>query len=237
MKSATKELLEELKPYAIPYAMRRFGNPRRDGGYGLIRKFVEECDCVYSYGLGEVAEQNIFDHQLAKLGKKVYLFDDKAEKPFIEHENIIYEKAFIDSSNAYEIILKNKHEKYKNILLQIDIEGSEYELFNNVDKRYFDHISHICIEFHDLTDPSEDKLETIKYLNKHYYIYHIHANNHDTKFDSEFGILPNILEICYIKKDLLDFKPYLCKMPRPINGIDKACKEESQDFLLTWWCD
>ena len=116
MKSATKELLEELKPYAIPFAMRRFGNPRRDGGYGLIKKFVEECDCVYSYGLGEVAEQNIFDDQLAKLGKKVYLFDDKAEKPFIEHENIIYEKAFIDSSNAYEIILKNKHEKYKNIL-------------------------------------------------------------------------------------------------------------------------
>lgn len=237
MKDEVKTLIENIKPYSIPFSMQRYGNPRRDGGYGLIRKFVEECDCVYSYGLGDVPEQNIFDMQMAELGKKVYLFDEKAEKPFIEHENIIYQKCYIDSSNAYEIIKKNNHEQYKNILLQIDIEGSEYELFNNVDQKYFDHMSHICIEFHDLIKPSPEKIQTILNLNKLYYIYHIHANNHDKEFDKEFGVLPKTLEISYIRKDLIDFKPYLCKIPRPINGIDRPCKEQDKDYLLHWWCD
>jgi hypothetical protein len=32
------KILNELKPYYLPFQMRRFGNPYRDGGYGLYEK-------------------------------------------------------------------------------------------------------------------------------------------------------------------------------------------------------
>ena len=230
-------ILDELRPYAIPFTMRRYGNPNRDGGYGLLKKFTEESLIVYSLGVGVFIENILFDLQMADSGKRVYLYDDNLDELPKNHENFTYKRSYVSSENASKHIEENGHKDETDILGQIDIEGAEYELFSEVDESYFKHFSQLSVEFHDLHEPTVEMLNVFKKLNKYYYIYHIHANNNRMVFDSEKGILPQVLEICFLRKDKLDFNPYFCKIPRPINGIDKPCRIEDPDIFLQWWCD
>ena len=230
------KILNELKPYYLPFQMRRFGNPYRDGGYGLYEKFTIECDDVYSYGIGYVPEQCFFDLQMAQNGKKVFMYDGSIEKPVLDHENFYFQKQFVDSVAAKNHLIENKHENKKNLLAQIDIEGSEYELFLNCGEDWFSHFSQLCVEFHNLEKLEEEHFETFKLLNKYYYIYHLHANNHTDIFD-ESGKLPTCLEISFLRKDMTDIVPFLDKFPRPLNGIDRPCCIEKEDIFLAWWCE
>jgi hypothetical protein len=230
------KILNELKPYYLPFVIKRFGNPNRDGGYGLYEKFSIECDDVYSYGIGYVPEQCFFDLQMAaQFGKKVFMYDGSIEKPVIEHENFIFTKQFVDSTAAKNHLIENKHENKKNLLAQIDIEGSEYEMFLNCGDDWFSHFSQLCVEFHDLEKLKDEHFETFKLLNKYYYIYHIHANNH-TEIMDETKTLPTCLEISFLRKDMTDIVPVLDKTPRPLNFIDRPCCIEKPDIFLGWWC-
>lgn len=231
-----QELLQELKPYSLPYRMVRVGNPIRDGGYGLYEKFTIESDAVYSFGVGQLAEQVEFDRQMAELGKNVYMYDYSVDAPPINHEKFFFHKEFVSSENAYEFLKKNGDLDKYNLLGQFDIEGSEYEMILNVDNDFFNHFSQLSIEFHYLDQVREDQIETFKLLNDKYYLYHIHANNHGKKTDESRSI-PETLEISYLRKDKIkNIIPYLDKNPRPIIGIDKPCCPWEPEFLLDWWC-
>jgi hypothetical protein len=231
-----KEILNELKPYSLPFKMVRVGNPLRDGGYGLYEKFTLESDAVYSFGVGQLPEQVEFDRQMAAIGKKVYMYDYSVDGPPVNHENFFFHKEFVSSQNAYEFLKINGDLDKKNLLGQFDIEGSEYEMILNVDNDFFNHFSQLSIEFHYLDQVREDQLETFKLLNDRYYIYHLHANNHGKKTD-ESGKIPETLEISYLRKDKVEnIAPYLDKNPRPIIGIDKPCCPWEPEFFLEWWC-
>jgi hypothetical protein len=230
------KILNELKPYYFPFSMKRFGNPLRDGGYGLYEKFTLDCDDVYSYGVGYVPEQSYFDLQMATLGKKVFMYDGSVEGPVLNHENFIFKKQFVDSKASINHLIENGHQNKTNLLAQIDIEGCEYELFLNCGEDWFSHFSQLCVEFHDLEKLKEEHLETFKLLNKYYYIYHIHANNH-TDICDDSGVLPTCLEISFLRKDMTQITPLLDKIPRPLNGIDRPCCIEKKDIFLSWWCN
>jgi predicted O-methyltransferase YrrM len=230
-----EKILNELKPYYLPFPINRFGNPNRDGGYGLYEKFTLQCDDVYSYGIGQIPEQCFFDLQMAQLGKKVFMYDSSIENPVIQHENFIFKKEFVNSITAKKHIIENNHQDKTNLLAQIDIEGSEYELFLNCGEDWFSHFSQLCIKFHDLEKLKQEHLDTFRLLNKYYYIYHIHANNHTDIFDPT-GTLPTCLEISFLRKDMTNMIPYLDKFARPLIGIDRPCCIEKPDIFLNWWC-
>jgi hypothetical protein len=231
-----EELLNEIKPYSLPFKMVRVGNPLRDGGYGLYEKFTIESDAVYSFGVGQLPEQVEFDRQMASLGKKVYMYDYSVDGPPIDHENFIFHKEFVSSENAYEFLKINGDLDKNNLLGQFDIEGAEYEMILNVEDDFFNHFSQLCFEFHELSNPTIEKIEAFRKLNDKYYLYHIHANNHTDIFD-ESGQMPYALEISFLRKDLVkNINPYLDKNPRPILGIDRSCCLERPEFYLNWWC-
>jgi hypothetical protein len=231
------ELLEQLKPYSLPYKMVRFGNPLRDGGYGLYEKFTLESDAVYSFGVGELPEQVEFDRQMAVIGKKVYMYDYSVDAPPINHENFFFHKEFVSSQNAYEFLKLNGDLDKKNLLGQFDIEGSEYEMFLNVNSDFFNHFSQLSIEFHKLNLVKKEHIETLKLLNSKFYLYHIHANNHTDVFD-ETKTMPETLELSFLRKDKVEgITPYFDKFPRPIVGIDRPCCPWMPEIFLDWWCN
>ena len=85
-------------------------------------------------------------------------------------------------------------EKINKIIMKIDIEGSEYEVFEEVIKNY-NKIEMLIIEFHEI-DKHEIQFEYIvKKLKKYFDIVHLHGNNHCGLAKS--GI-PKALEITMI---------------------------------------
>ena len=85
------------------------------------------------------------------------------------------------------------------ILLKIDIEGSEYEIIDEILKCE-DKIVCILIEFHNINAVEELFEKKIKNLKTKFEIIHLHGNNHDGTLDSN---LPITLEITFVNKKYL----------------------------------
>jgi hypothetical protein len=116
------------------------------------------------------------------------------------------------------------------ILLKIDIEGAEYEIFRGEEVyRHLENVNQIIIEFHDLKDRLRQVQQILYRLGDAFEVIHIHGNNWDSAFilydllsRSENDIhIPNVLEVTLVRRteipggDISDELPIL-----PVAGLD-----------------
>ena len=99
------------------------------------------------------------------------------------------------------------NETDNNLLLKIDIEGGEFDSLLNASEETLNKFMCIVIEFHWLgkDDDKQNKINCFRKLNNLFYIIHVHANNHSPIFvKDDFYHIPDVVEITYIRKDLID---------------------------------
>ena len=63
-----------------------------------------------------------------------------------------------------------------------------------------------------------------------FYIFHIHANNSLPKMSVNGHSFPPLLEISFIRKDLISSIPKLSQEKYPIKGIDYPNKNDRSDI-------
>ena len=150
--------------------------------------------------------------------KNVFFFKKKIAYPIKQKIDTDIKKVFSRIEKKGEVILKS------------DIEGSEYEIIDQILK-YSDRIKMSIIEFHWLDKKEEIFLESIKKLQEHFEIIHIHGNNHYPKLDSG---LPIILEITFLNKKYINEKKveYINKFP--IKGLDYPCNPYKEDLIFSF---
>ena len=107
---------------------------------------------------------------------------------------------------------------YKKIFFKIDIEGSEYEILDQLIK-YKSRVSGIAIEFHDCDKNMESINDFIKKIDIP--LVHIHANNYDSV--NEMGI-PKTIEITLSSKPSIIGKQI--KLPHKFDMPNKYNKQE-----------
>ena len=138
----------------------------------------------------------------------------------LKSKNIFHIRKKICSNpkNSSEENIKNILKKIdnKNILLKVDIEGTEYEviddIFDNCDK-----VVSIIIEFHNI-----DKFESIfekkiKKLKSKYEIIHVHGNNNDGTLDTN---LPITLEVTMVNKKCFKYEDQKFNYNFPVKNLD-----------------
>lgn len=158
-------------------------------------------------------------------------------------------------------IVKKEYSEPKNIpddsLLKIDIEGDEWDALLEFDKKTLKKFSQILIEFHivhvqpreglspyfqkfyqeNLNKINEDLFgtyyEIIKKLNEQFYAFHVHANNSLSLIKVGGYSLPPLLEVSFIRKDLVDdVQETITNFP--VEGLDFPNKTDRQD-ILNWY--
>lgn len=214
-----------------------FVGPHSDGGY-YVPNILDNIDFCFSPGVGD---QTLFEINLIKFNIVCYLADGTIE--FDNPDPLMIK--FINKNigilnNDYEMQLANWVNYYKNQLigkkgiLQMDIEGFEYFAILDTDidflSNYFDIL---IIEFHNF----------IKYLNnehlqfleivfakifKNYYIVNFSDNNFgEYKYFNDF-IVPDLIEITFVKKELSTNNKYKGSPDKKINNPNgfKVNKED-----------
>ena len=120
-------LINNIKAHELGYNLIRIG-PNGDGGY-LIPDIIKNIDACFSPGVGKI---HGFENDLLKKGIKVFMADKTVSKPNLKFTNYDFLKKNLGSFNDEETITLDQwiYEKgvNKNLLLQMDIEGSEYEV-------------------------------------------------------------------------------------------------------------
>ena len=113
--------------------------------------------------------------------------------------------------NLIEIFNKFVKSPTSTVILKIDIEGSEYEIIEqilNLNKQ----ILLVVIEFHDIHEQSEKFLNCLNQLKSKYVLIHSHWNNY-TRIDANY--IPDAVEFTFIKKDLFLGNKKVGKLPLP----------------------
>ena len=127
-------------------------------------------------------------------------------------------------------------EKYENIFLKMDIEGSEYEWLLSLNKDRLNKFAQIVIECHGINDNSwgtdyNNKFECFKKLSDTHFLIHIHGNNYAGITNN----IPDVVELTYIRKNCLKEEPVLNNEKLPIKNIDFPNKQNVSDYDLSFY--
>ena len=231
-----------LKPKG-EYKLLRVG-PNEDGGYLVGKNSLINSKHLISFG---IFDDWVFEKEFLKKNDtiKIDCYDDvltanwlfknifkflisfkfnftiKKIKIFIDFllvkKKINFKKKKIISKDLIEIS-KNK----KDIFLKIDIEGSEYRIFNDI-LDIEKNLVGMIIEFHDV-DLHLGKIENFVKSLKFLKLIHIHPNNYGN-IDSENN--PTIIEVTFEKNpDLISDEIYLP------NNLDYKNRPNTNDIEL-----
>ena len=205
-RSTIVSLLKKLHPVLTDKPLVRFG-PKGDGGY-LIPDDILGVSACFSPGVSAVSG---FEKDCADRGMDVFLADKSVDCPAEEHERFQFLKKFIGARTDDDFITlddwveSSVTNSKSELILQIDIEGYEYEVFLSVAKSLMQRFRIIIAEFHRLDQLWNEPFFSIasstfdKILQTHTCV-HIHPNNCCGSLKQEGIDLPRVMEFTFLKK-------------------------------------
>jgi hypothetical protein len=221
-------LLEKLYPLSSDKGLIRLG-PHGDGGY-LVPNDLAEIQACFSPGVSSVSG---FEKDCADLGMKVFLADKSVDGPAIEHESFFFTKKFVGvTSNADFMTLENwvaasLPVSNSDLLLQIDIEGFEYEVFLSTPDALMQRFRIIVAEFHYL-----DKLWSRPFFNiaghafekilQTHSCVHIHPNNGCGSLETRGLSIPPSMEFTFLRNDRIRSSSYQKTFPNALDSDNRA---------------
>jgi FkbM family methyltransferase len=193
--------------------------PKHDGGYVIVKDI-----CYDLYLTCGIAGNTCFDNTIMDMYPhlKTYGFDGYIDKvPSGTNKNLKFIKKNINNiDDDKNTTLKEYFSDHNNILLQIDIEGSEFTWLDCLSTNDISKFSQILIEVHWPFD--NFRYNALKKLDETHYLVHIHGNNYcnrdfpdkdigrsydGTIFIDNPGLqpihLPEVMELTYIRKNLV----------------------------------
>ena len=200
--------LNMVRPSPLDIENIRVGGDN-DGGYVVPNDFQGIKYC-FSPGVGSVSK---FENDLTKKKIKCFLADYSVNPKF-ENNLIDFDKKFIGASSYENYLNINDWIKKKldddsnnDLMLQMDIEGDEYEVINSLNDKTLKKFRIILIEFHQLHYLFDNFMfkkidKAFKKIMKIFHCTHIHPNNSvDFIFKDKNIIIPPVLEFSFLRKD------------------------------------
>jgi hypothetical protein len=227
-------LIESMRPRDV--GLVRLG-PDADGGY-LLPDDLVGIAAVFSPG---VSDESGFELGLASRGVDVYMADGSVDGPAGAHDRFHFEKKFVGSfdrdgfvsldSWAAQVPLPNAGD----LLLQMDIEGAEYECLLALSHGLQSRFRTVIVEFHGghhwLLRPYFRLVKAaIEKLLATHVVVHLHANNCCGSVETDGLVIPRVLEVTFHRRDRVpDDSTYARPGPHPLDVVNVG----SEPLLLS----
>lgn len=214
--SARREVFNFLRPQVCSLPLVRIGG-KSDGAYLLPRDFDGITDC---FSPGVENRKNFEDELLQKHNIRSHLMDyssqpDLLETPLVEGKQFFRSKwlgtvSSDDTMSLDDWVSADALDSSSDLVLQMDIEGAEYEVLKAVSDDTLERFRVISIEFHRLAKKMnvDQQLEgqllpVVRKLEKLFVCVHAHANNccRMIEVDGVAPRVPNVIELTLLRKD------------------------------------
>jgi hypothetical protein len=230
-RESLRALLRTLRPLEPGMELVRVG-PDDDGGY-LVPDDLEGIRLAFSPG---VSNESGFEARLADRGMQIYLADYSVDGPTLPHPRFDFDKRFVGClTDERYMTLDDWHaaklgaDSDAELLLQMDIEGAEYETLLAASPRLLGLFRIMVIEFHSLPQLWNEPFFAIasrmfaKLLATHAVV-HIHPNNCCGSVKSAGLEIPRIAEFTLLRRDRLRSTAYRTTFPHPLDRPNVAKK-------------
>jgi hypothetical protein len=204
-KEKINNLLKMLRPESQMKELIRIGSDN-DGGY-LVPDDIEGIKYCYSPG---VSDNSDFEDQLTTHGIKCFLADYSVDKPAKYNNLFRFTKKYLGNKNdAQTMRLEswiNHNESDEEMLLQMDIEGAEYQVILDTPSETLRRFRILVIEFHGFKKLAQqhsfDLISTSFYkILRDFRIVHVHANNCCKAIKVGDQLIPPVMEFTFIRND------------------------------------
>lgn len=216
-------LIRALRPVSTNKPLVRMG-PDSDGGY-LVPDDLKGIKACFSPGVSNVAG---FEKDCANRGMEVYMADKSINELPETHENFHFLKKFIGSTNDVDFITLDSwvnqvlEDKTGDLLLQMDIEGFEYETIFSLSDQLLNRFRIIVVEFHWMhllwSKPYfEVSSRAFRKLLQSHSVVHIHPNNLGKTVKRNNIEIPELIEITFLHNDRITSREYTQTFPHPLD--------------------
>jgi len=221
--SEIRGLMQKLRPLETSIPLIRLG-PNGDGGY-LVPDDLAGIRACFSPGVSDISG---FESDCADRGLQAFLADRSVDGPANAHSNFHFTKKFVgavsneDFMTLDEWVAVSVGQNSEDLMLQIDIEGFEYETFLCASPALLERFRIIVAEFHGLEQlwnkPYFDVVSRVfeKLLQGHGCV-HIHPNNCCGSVSFVGLEIPSIMEMTFLRKDRISGPTFQTKFPHPLD--------------------
>lgn len=221
-------LIDRLRPVDIGKPLIRLG-PAGDGGY-LVPDDLDGIGTVFSPGVDQVSG---FELDCANLGMDVFMADRSVAAPPVSHERFNFVPKYIGATDNEAFMTLDSwvasagRKGEGDLLLQIDIEGYEYEAFLSLSDTLLSRFRIIAAEFHDLNMLWSRPFFRIasrvfeKILQTHHCV-HIHPNNVGEVIRVDGLEIPLLAEFTFIRRDRGAVRGAATAFPHPLDADNSA---------------
>jgi Methyltransferase FkbM domain len=222
-----RRLIQSLKPMQTDKPLIRIGLAG-DGGY-LVPGDLGGIVACFSPGVANVAT---FEADLANRGIECFLADHSVNAAPIESMRFHFYKKFLGSTDD-DVYMRlptwisktAAHIPEGDLILQMDIEGSEYDVLLDTPDELLKRFRILVIEFHGL-HASFERLGFIlinfvfQKLLRYFTVVHIHPNN-GWPIRTRNGIeIPPVMEFTFLRKDRSVILSPAIQFPHPLDCIN-----------------
>ena len=213
-----------------------------DGGYVIADIPNPAYDCYITAGIAnEESFSRDFLQRYEIHTSDCYAFDGTINNyPWQYTRNIQFVKKNISNKETNQTSnLEAVIKKYKNIFLKMDIEHGEYAWINSIDTNLLQNFKQIVIEYHSIhidqsTISYNTKVSCFNKMITNHYVVHAHGNNYGKATVVNGKLIPNTLEITYVRKDLFSEKLKLNQTHLPC-GVDRPNNPNKPDYNLNFY--
>ncbi|MEN2281293.1 FkbM family methyltransferase [Algoriphagus sp. SE2] len=224
-KQKLTDLISKLQPIRTDKELIRLGADS-DGGY-LVPNDLKGVEACFSPGVGEFSS---FETDCYRHGMKIFMADNSVDSPNLDPKEVKFSflKKFIGSKTDDQFITldewatQSSISDYSDLILQMDIEGFEYESLISISTSLLNRFRIIVVEFHDLDklwNPEFFRFASIvfeKLLHNHYCV-HLHPNNCYPVFKKDGIEIPPIMEFTFLRKDRVEEFSYSNSFPHALD--------------------
>jgi hypothetical protein len=219
-----RALLKNLRPLSTDKGLIRMG-PSGDGGY-LVPDDLEGIEACFSPGVDKVAG---FERSCAERGIKSFMADKSVDEPPGSHRLFSFTKKYVGSKTDDDFmtiddwVSSSLPQSSSDLMLQIDVEGYEYESFLSISDALMRRFRVIVAEFHSMemlwSRPFFYLAATAfeKILHTHACV-HIHPNNYFPTVTKGDLSIPPITEFTFLRRDRVKNASFAGTFPHPLDS-------------------
>ncbi len=215
-----------------------------DGGY-LLPDILNDISYCFSPG---VSQTSFFEKELSEnYNIQSFMVDASVDKPPLSDLNFHFLSKYLGTSTDSKFITLSHWLEdttgFNEIgkILQMDIEGAEYDVLIYEDAKTLASFSIIIIEFHFVDHIfKKDFLKMIssifEKIYKYFSICHVHPNNDACLIELDGIAVPKMMEVTFIRNDLLKKHANNKEIILP-HVLDKKNVKNKKEIIMPriWW--
>lgn len=204
------ESLDLLKIWSVVGQKKTRIGAENDGGYVMLDDF-SEVGAAYSIGISNDVS---WDMNIANMNIPVFQYDHTIDQLPDHHPLFNWKRigiGLVDNPEAQITSLEtavrdNNHAKLNDIILKLDAEGVEWDIFSSANENLLRQFRQIVCEFHHLNRLSDAAYaqamhNAILNLTRNHRVIHVHGNNYSSWSLAGGVPIPETIEITFVRAD------------------------------------